>query len=128
MPRGIVAGQAWECEDAADLAQYQREKTGALFAAATLAGAASAGAEAEPWRALGLRLGEAYQVADDMRDAVCSADELGKPVGQDVAHRRPERGGRAGAGRRHRLAAELAERAVASVPPCPGSARCAATS
>ena len=68
VPSGIVAGQAWECEASADLSQYQREKTGALFAAATAAGAAAAGAEAEAWRLLGDRLGEAYQVADDIRD------------------------------------------------------------
>ena len=33
-----------------------------------VAGAAAAGADPEPWRALGRRLGEAYQVADDLRD------------------------------------------------------------
>ena len=66
VPCGIVAGQAWECEDAVDLAEYQREKTGALFAAATVAGAAAAGADAESWRSLGACLGEAYQVADDI--------------------------------------------------------------
>jgi geranylgeranyl diphosphate synthase type II len=120
VPRGIVAGQAWECEPEADLAQYQREKTGALFAAATLAGAAAAGAEAEPWRALGLRLGEAYQVADDLRDAVCSAEELGKPVGQDVAHQRPNAVQQLGMDGAVAWLKELASRAVASVPPCPG--------
>jgi geranylgeranyl diphosphate synthase, type II len=29
IPNGIVAGQAWECETTADLAKYQRSKTGA---------------------------------------------------------------------------------------------------
>ncbi len=120
VPRGIVAGQAWECELSADLAQYQREKTGALFAAATLAGAASAGAEAEPWRSLGLRLGEAYQVADDLRDAVCSADELGKPVGQDLAHQRPNAVLQLGLDGAIDWLEELAGRAVAAVPTCPG--------
>jgi geranylgeranyl diphosphate synthase type II len=89
VPRGIVAGQAWECEPAADLAQYQREKTGALFAAATMAGAASAGAAPEFWRLLGERLGEAYQVADDLLDAFSSATQSGKPVGRDAALGRP---------------------------------------
>ena len=46
VPSGIVAGQAWECEPQIDLAHYHRAKTGALFAAATVAGAASAGADA----------------------------------------------------------------------------------
>ena len=39
MPLGIVAGQAWECEPRVALQDYQRAKTGALFAAATMAGA-----------------------------------------------------------------------------------------
>ena len=67
MPSGIVAGQAWESEPNIDLQSYQQAKTGALFAAATMAGAASAGAAADPWRELGERLGEAFQVADDIR-------------------------------------------------------------
>ncbi len=92
VPLGIAAGQAWECEPHVDLAAYQRAKTGALFAAATLAGAAAAGAESECWRTLGERLGEAYQVADDIRDAASSPAELGKPVGQDAALGRPECG------------------------------------
>jgi geranylgeranyl diphosphate synthase type II len=120
VPRGIVAGQAWECEATADLAQYQREKTGALFAAATRAGAAAAGVDAEPWRALGLRLGEAYQIADDLRDATCTAAELGKPVGQDVAHGRPNAVLQLGLSGAIAWLEELAGRAVDSVPPCPG--------
>ena len=58
VPSGIVAGQAWECESQIDLAHYHRAKTGALFAAATVAGAASAGADSEPWRMVGEKLGE----------------------------------------------------------------------
>ena len=72
-PNGIVAGQAWECEAAVPLTDYQRAKTGALFVAATVAGAAAAGAAAEPWRMLGEKLGEAYQVADDLRDILCDS-------------------------------------------------------
>ena len=120
IPCGIVAGQAWECEDAADLAQYQREKTGALFAAATIAGAASAGAPAEPWREVGMRLGEAFQVADDILDATASREALGKPVGQDCAHDRPSAVTMLGlSGAIARLDA-LSEAAVEAVPPCLG--------
>jgi geranylgeranyl diphosphate synthase type II len=89
VPSGIVAGQAWECESEIDLAHYHRAKTGALFAAASVAGAAAAGVDAEPWRMLGEKLGEAYQVADDIRDAAADEAEIGKPVGQDIAHGRP---------------------------------------
>ena len=88
-PSGIVAGQAWESEAAIPLVDYQRAKTGALFVGSTIAGAAAAGVEPELWRKLGEKLGEAYQVADDLRDVLCDADELGKPIGQDAARRRP---------------------------------------
>ena len=89
MPSGIVAGQAWESESRVSLMQYQRAKTGALFVAATCAGALSAGADPKAWQALGDCLGEAYQVADDIRDVMGQADLLGKPVGQDAQHMRP---------------------------------------
>ena len=68
MPFGIVAGQAWESESRVSLKAYQRAKTGALFVAATAGGALAAGADPQPWVALGEWLGEAYQVADDLLD------------------------------------------------------------
>ena len=120
VPCGIVAGQAWECEPAADLAQYQREKTGALFAAATVSGAVAAGATGEPWRALGDALGEAFQVADDILDATGDAATLGKPVGQDLAHARPSAVRAFGLDGAIAHLRHLAEDAVAAVPPCPG--------
>lgn len=88
-PVGIVAGQAWECESRVSVREYHREKTGSLFAAATLAGAQAAGGDAEAWRGLGEWLGEAYQVADDIRDVAASAQQLGKPIGRDAALGRP---------------------------------------
>jgi geranylgeranyl diphosphate synthase type II len=90
VPHGIAAGQAWECEPEIDLSHYHRSKTGALFAAATVCGAAAAGHEdAEAWRRLGEKIGEAYQVADDIRDAASDEEEAGKPVGKDAALGRP---------------------------------------
>jgi geranylgeranyl diphosphate synthase type II len=122
MPSGIAAGQAWESEPVIDLGQYQRAKTGALFAAATVAGAAAAGREPEAWRELGERLGEAYQVADDIADVLSGESDLGKPVGQDAALGRPNAAltlGVAGAmAHLERLAAAAAD----SIPPCPGAA------
>jgi geranylgeranyl diphosphate synthase type II len=121
-PNGIVAGQAWECEPQVDLAHYHRAKTASLFAACTAAGAASAGFESDPWRLLGERLGEAYQVADDIRDAAGNADELGKPVGRDIALGRPSATrefGIAGAVQRLEL---LVREGMESIPACPGAA------
>jgi geranylgeranyl diphosphate synthase type II len=119
-PNGIVAGQAWESEPAVPLADYQRAKTGALFVAATIAGAAAAGFKTEPWRALGATLGEAYQVADDLRDILCDADELGKPVGQDAARLRPNAALQLGLDGARRRLEGLVQAAVDSIPGCPG--------
>jgi geranylgeranyl diphosphate synthase type II len=120
MPFGISAGQAWECEPSVDVAKYHQAKTGSLFVAATCAGAAAAGAQAEPWAILGERIGEAYQVADDIRDATADAEALGKPVGRDEALGRPSAVaalGLTGAAQRLR---QLVEEGVDSVPVCPG--------
>lgn len=118
LPAGIVAGQAWECESAADLSQYQRAKTGALFVAATRAGALSSGSDPEPWTALGDFLGEAYQVADDIRDVLVDAASLGKPCGQDVLHARPSAARALGLEGAIGHFQSLIERAAASIPAC----------
>lgn len=120
-PSGIVAGQAWECEATAPLEEYRRLKTGALFVAATMGGALSAGADPAPWRALGESLGEAYQVADDVRDALASEPELGKPVGRDAALGRPTAVREFGVGGAIDHFRRLIDDAVASIPACPGA-------
>ena len=69
-PNGICAGQGWENEANIDLKSYHMSKTGALFIAATQMGAASAGHDPDPWFELGARIGEAFQVADDLIDVL----------------------------------------------------------
>ena len=121
MPNGITAGQGWESEAQIDYAAYHRAKTGALFVAAATAGAVSAGADPGPWRALGQRLGAAYQVADDLADAVGAAQDIGKPCGQDAAHARPSAVTALGvAGAVEKLKGLIGE-AVAAIPPCQGA-------
>lgn len=122
-PAGIIAGQAWECEPRVALASYQRAKTGALFVAATVAGAQSAGAAAGPWHALGEWLGEAYQVADDIRDVACDTDTLGKPAGQDAAHGRPSSAAELGLSGAIQHFDQLIASASAAIPACRGSAQ-----
>ena len=120
MPHGIVSGQAWECESRVALSDYQRAKTGALFAAACQAGAEAAGSPAEPWRALGECLGEAYQVADDIRDVVADPQQLGKPIGRDVALGRPSSASQWGLAAAVRSFQGLVAAAVEAIPECPG--------
>jgi geranylgeranyl diphosphate synthase, type II len=123
MPHGIVAGQAWECEPRVRLSDYQRAKTGSLFSAATIAGAQAAGADSAPWRALGEWLGEAYQVADDIRDVAADPAALGKPTGQDVALCRPSAARELGLeGAVHHFD-RLVAAAIASIPDCQGAAQ-----
>jgi geranylgeranyl diphosphate synthase type II len=122
MPVGIVAGQAWECEPFVRVSDYHRAKTGALFAAATAAGAAAGGGDAGAWRDLGDRLGEAYQVADDLRDAVCDSEQLGKPVGRDHALGRPSAVRELGLGGAVTRLEHLVRAAVESIPACSGAA------
>ena len=122
MPFGICAGQGWESESKVDLSAYHLAKTGALFMAATEMGAIAGGQEAEPWTELGARIGEAFQVADDLRDALMDEASLGKPAGQDDLHGRPNAVTEFGVeGATQRLRDILAG-AIASIPSCPGEA------
>ena len=120
-PHGIAAGQAWECEPQIALAPYQRAKTGALFGAATAAGAAASGYDGESWSLLGERIGEAYQIADDIRDVVSSESELGKPIGRDAALGRPNAVHRLGIGAAVERLEELVGSAIDAIPECPGA-------
>jgi geranylgeranyl diphosphate synthase type II len=120
-PNGIIAGQAFECEPHISLAGYQRAKTGALFAASTAGGACSAGCEPDLWHALGERIGEAYQIADDIRDVVCKEYELGKPTGRDQALGRPNAVHRLGLASAVERLEGLVQAAIEAIPSCPGA-------
>jgi len=119
MPLGICAGQGWESESSIDLSSYHQAKTGALFVAATQMGALSSGADPEPWSDLGAWIGEAFQIADDLHDAVSSAELRGKPGQQDIKHDRPNAVKSLGlSGALERFDSVIAA-AIASIPVCP---------
>ncbi|MEE4301161.1 MAG: polyprenyl synthetase family protein [Pseudomonadales bacterium] len=122
-PGGIVAGQAWECEEAPDLRAYHCAKTGALFAGAAVAGAVAAGVDGASddlrgWYRLGARLGEAYQVADDLMDAGGDAEAIGKPVGQDEQLDRPSAVRELGVAGAHERLGRLIREALDAIPAC----------
>jgi geranylgeranyl diphosphate synthase type II len=121
VPSGIVAGQAWESEPFTPVEPYHRAKTGALFVAATTAGALAAGSDPAPWRLLGEKLGAAYQVADDLADAVSSEHDCGKPTGQDAALQRPNLVATLGLKGAYARLETLVAEAVAAIPPCEGA-------
>jgi geranylgeranyl diphosphate synthase, type II len=120
-PYGIVAGQAWECETTAPVEAYHRAKTGALFVAATAGGAIASGKDPEPWRALGEGIGAAYQVADDLLDALGSDEESGKTSGRDLALARPSAVTSFGVHGAVALLEDYLAQAAASIPDCPGA-------
>jgi len=122
MPGGICAGQGWESEAQIDLRAYHRAKTAALFMAATEMGAISAGQEPDAWTDLGALIGEAFQVADDLRDALLQEEDLGKPVQQDDLHGRPNVVAELGAEAALARLKDILAGAIASIPSCPGEA------
>jgi len=130
LPGGIVAGQGWESEPSIPGTLYRRAKTGALFEAAAVGGALAAGVrdDAEAWRSFGQRIGEAYQVADDVLDVLSTSANAGKPVGRDESLGRPNVVSDLGLGVSTRLFDQLVESAIDSIPRCPGrDALCAWT-
>jgi len=121
VPNGIVAGQAWESEPFTPVESYHRAKTGALFVAATAAGALAAGSDPGPWRELGEKLGAAYQVADDLADALSTEQDCGKPTGRDVALQRPSLVTKLGVKGAYAQLESLVGQAVAAIPDCGGA-------
>jgi geranylgeranyl diphosphate synthase type II len=119
-PTGIAAGQAWESEPVVDVARYHRAKTGALFIAATAAGAAAAGVPTAPWERLGEAIGAAYQVADDIQDATASSEEIGKPTGVDVNLARPSMVAELGLDGATQRLKDLVQASIEAVPACRG--------
>ncbi len=115
--RGLVAGQAWESEVAVDLDRYHHAKTGGLFEAAACLGALSSGADVEPFRAFGARIGHAYQTADDLLDATGTQSEAGKPVGLDERHGRPSAARTFGVARARANLSRMVAEAIAAIPP-----------
>jgi farnesyl diphosphate synthase len=96
--RGMVGGQCLDLEadklgqpkvpTAAHVRRLQSMKTGALFRFACEAGAIVAGASAEETAAMarfGAKLGEAFQLADDLLDIEGDAEMVGKATAKDAA-------------------------------------------
>ncbi|QIK38691.1 polyprenyl synthetase family protein [Caldichromatium japonicum] len=123
MPHGITAGQAWECESEVRVEDYHRAKTGSLFTAATASGALAVGSDVAAWSLVGDKIGEAYQVADDLRDVAASVQELGKPVGRDAVLNRPSAAGELGIDGAIAKLRSLVAEAIEAIPDCPGRAQ-----
>jgi geranylgeranyl diphosphate synthase, type II len=91
----MIAGQHRDISgDVEDLAEVERLKTGALFAAAVGLGVRVAGVadeEQRPWRAFGDELGLLFQVVDDLLDGDGFAARLGPEGARQLADDAAER-------------------------------------
>ncbi len=86
--RDLAAEQATDPASFADVIQIHAQKTGALIAFASQAGAIIGGADHHARAALNLygeKLGLAFQLKDDLLDVVGTATDLGKTPGKDEA-------------------------------------------
>ena len=90
---GLCAGQERDLREISEhadteaLAQLQYQKTGALFVLCLEAGARIAGLQKEalaPLRAFGTHAGLAFQILDDLLDAVGESSATGKDAGADL--------------------------------------------
>lgn len=120
-PNGLVAGQAWESEAEINIAHYHRAKTASLFTGAVTAGALSSDGNPRDWFALADALGAAYQVADDLYDAIDETGSMGKPAGQDQRNGKPNIVAELGLTGALKQLRSLVEDAVSSVPDCRGA-------
>ncbi len=119
MPFGICSGQGWESEKTIDLSSYHKLKTASLFVASTKMGAISAGEDPEPWAELGQRIGEAFQVADDLKD-FSDSQKSGKSNNRDSENERPNAVLKLGERGAIKRLQDILAGAIASIPSCPG--------
>ncbi len=120
---GLVAGQGWESEPQPDLATYHQAKTASLFEAAVCMGAVCAGQDPDAWRTLGTRIGEAYQIADDLIDVVQTRGGTGKTAGRDAALGRPSAASSYGVDGAFSALDRAVRQMYCAVPQCPGRER-----
>jgi geranylgeranyl pyrophosphate synthase len=121
---GLIAGQAadllaTEQEIGFELLEFiHRGKTGALFSASAVAGALTAGADAEAVAALSAfakNLGLAFQIIDDLLDVEGDPEHTGKAVRKDA--RKTTFVSFSGVAGAHQLAAELCQTADRALAP-----------
>ena len=119
---GMIGGQVLDLEAPAQgpsraaMTDIDARKTGALIAASVEIGAVAAGAgetERSAYRAYGLDVGLAFQIADDVLDVTATSEQLGKTPGKDAKLGKPTFPMLLGVAGAQEEAERLAERAVA---------------
>jgi farnesyl diphosphate synthase/geranylgeranyl diphosphate synthase type II len=119
----MVEGQARDMAgnharlDEAAVMELMRTKTGALLAAAVAGGALCGGASGDEVYPVGLDLGLAFQIADDLLDLTSDAATLGKTPGKDVAQGKATLPALHGIPEARRRAGALLDRALGALAP-----------
>ncbi|HLG14968.1 MAG TPA: farnesyl diphosphate synthase [Blastocatellia bacterium] len=117
----LIGGQVADIEsegkqvDAATLEYIHRSKTGAMITASVVTGGIIAGAgdgQIESLRGYGMRIGLAFQIADDVLDVTSTSEQLGKTAGKDAAARKATYPALHGLAASEARARELVEEAV----------------
>ncbi len=120
-PSGICGGQVLDTdgesiEETPDFPwKVTRQKTAVLIRASLLTGAVLAGADEKSLDALGeygWRLGNAFQIVDDILDVTSTAEELGKTPGKDKSQEKRTFAATFGLEKARQLAAEESSAAV----------------
>lgn len=113
---GIIGGQGVEELEVTHpeaVERYHALKTAALFRLAAHGAALAMGHDTpEAWADWGMRLGLAFQLADDLIDVGGAAAAAGKPVQQDAAHGRPNRASILGERAAHRKLGAMLDHAI----------------
>ncbi|MGZ4988278.1 MAG: polyprenyl synthetase family protein [Limisphaerales bacterium] len=128
----LIAGQVADLEgegkktSAEQLRYIHERKTSALLCASARLGGMSANCNAAQLKALtsfGYHVGLAFQVIDDILDVTKTTEELGKTAGKDVAAQKATYPSIVGLEKSRKIAAELTDKAFASLKPFKGKAR-----
>lgn len=130
--QGVVGGQVEDLAaegstpnpDLVDFIHYH--KTAVLLRAAVRMGGMMAGASPAQLQALSLygeSAGLAFQIADDILNVTATAEQLGKPVGSDAAHKKLTYVAVHGVEAARARAASLTRQAIAALRELPGETR-----
>jgi geranylgeranyl diphosphate synthase type II len=130
--QGVIGGQVEDLlaegakPSAGRLTYIHNHKTAMLIEAATRLGAIASGAPEAGVRKVGrygLRLGLAFQIADDILNATSTPEALGKPVGSDKARGKLTYVAVHGLAASRKMAARLISQAQAELKDLPGDCR-----
>jgi geranylgeranyl pyrophosphate synthase len=121
---GMVAGQMADLQNAGSKASLETlmyihtNKTARMFEAAAAMGATAAGGgkpHTDRLAAYGLKIGLAFQIADDILDLSATSEELGKTVGKDSEQEKITYPAIVGIEKSKAIAAEVTDGAIAQL-------------